>query len=112
MFSSVGTTPGDAIAATASLPEPPDWRVIEFPSSGSLDDLAARDVSRYALWLVLVFGTVVAALAPAARSVARELKLARLRAEFVASVSHELKTPLSLIRMFGTIGRIRGLRST
>jgi signal transduction histidine kinase len=74
--------------------------VVAFPRSGSLDAQVARDVRRYAVWLVLVFGTVVAALALAARSVSRELRLSRLRADFVASVSHELKTPLSLIRMF------------
>jgi signal transduction histidine kinase len=74
--------------------------VVAFPRSESLDALAAREVNRYALWLVLVFGTVVTALVLAARSVNRELTLSRLRAEFVASVSHELKTPLSLIRMF------------
>src|SRR5439155_7452874 len=34
------------------------------------------------------------------RDVQREMGLARLRAQFASSVSHELKTPLTSIRMF------------
>jgi two-component system phosphate regulon sensor histidine kinase PhoR len=34
---------------------------------------------------------------------ARERKLSNLKGDFVANVSHELKTPLSLVRMFGEL---------
>ncbi len=48
--------------------------------------------------LVVVAGMVVILTAAA-----RERRLANLKSEFVANVSHELKTPLSLIRMFAEL---------
>jgi signal transduction histidine kinase len=45
------------------------------------------------------------------RDIQRESALAELRAQFVASVSHELKTPLTAIRMFAETLRLRGASS-
>jgi two-component system phosphate regulon sensor histidine kinase PhoR len=48
--------------------------------------------------LVVISGMIVVVIAAA-----RERKLANLKSDFVANVSHELKTPLSLVRMFGEL---------
>jgi signal transduction histidine kinase len=95
-----GTVPSGAVPATLPLTRTSNWRVSTFPKSGSVETLASREVIRFAALLVLIVGTVVTVMVLAARSVARELALSRTRADFVASVSHELKTPLALIRMF------------
>src|SRR5689334_21911469 len=46
---------------------------------------------------------VIAGVAVILVAAARERKLSSLKGEFVANVSHELKTPLSLVRMFGEL---------
>ncbi len=46
---------------------------------------------------------VIAGLAVVLMAVARERKLSALKSEFVANVSHELKTPLALVRMFSEL---------
>jgi signal transduction histidine kinase len=53
------------------------------------------------LALVLVGGLVLAM-----RAASREVKLSRMKADFVSNVSHELRTPLASIRVFGEFLRL------
>jgi two-component system phosphate regulon sensor histidine kinase PhoR len=77
------------------------WRVQVSPSGS--DELMARVQNRATLELimvvlssaVIVLGVVVILLAAE-----RERRVSAMKSEFVANVSHELKTPLALVRMF------------
>ena len=49
---------------------------------------------------------VIAGLAFAMRTAAREMKLSTMKNDFVSNVSHELRTPISSIRVFGEFMRL------
>ena len=63
--------------------------------------------TRYVTLLAVVLGVVLLGGYLLWRDVQRELRLARLRSQFVSSVSHELKTPLTSIRIFAETLRDR-----
>jgi signal transduction histidine kinase len=76
-----------SLVVDSSLPDP-------------LDEIVEQRGKRHmaltgGLMLLLVIGLVATI-----RGAARERELARLKSEFVSTVSHELKTPLTSIRMF------------
>jgi signal transduction histidine kinase len=60
----------------------------------------------YLLALFLVIGVTFFGAYLLWRDVRRELRLAEMRSQFVSSVSHELKTPLTSIRMFAETLRL------
>jgi signal transduction histidine kinase len=63
--------------------------------------------SFYGAVLALVLGVAILGVFLLWRDMRREARLAALRTQFVASVSHELKTPLTSIRMFAETLRMR-----
>jgi len=63
--------------------------------------------SFYILALFLVIGVTLFGAYLLWRDVRRDLRLAEMRSQFVSSVSHELKTPLTSIRMFAETLRLR-----
>lgn len=72
----------------------------------SAEELAEAVARRRVLEMGLVALSslvVIAGLTVVLVAAARERKLSNLKSDFVANVSHELKTPLSLVRMFGEL---------
>lgn len=73
----------------------------------------AGDARRWQLWTLTLLGlidlTLGAGLYLVYSNVRREMRLSRLKSDFVANVSHELKTPLALVRLFAEtleLGRV------
>jgi two-component system phosphate regulon sensor histidine kinase PhoR len=86
------------------------WRVQLAPRSAALFTEKSR-TQRYSqvMLIPLAFAVIVFGLVVLYMAMVRERRLNRLKSEFIANVSHELKTPLSLIRMFGellSMGRV------
>jgi two-component system, OmpR family, phosphate regulon sensor histidine kinase PhoR len=82
------------------------WRLTLAPRQADalLQASAARVRLRYELFALSAFVLLVG-LFGIGYAVARERTFATLQADFVSNVSHELKTPLSLIRMFSEMLR-------
>jgi signal transduction histidine kinase len=102
--------PTDAVVATAPLEPPPLWQLRVLRSS----ELLERESSRRTILFLGLFGLALVATAAGGaatfRSVARSLELARMKQDFVSNVTHELKTPLTSIRMYAeslSLGRYR-----
>jgi two-component system phosphate regulon sensor histidine kinase PhoR len=80
------------------------WRIQTLPKN--VEELQAQAETERLLGVLLIpVSTLIIAvgLAVVLLTVAAERRTSRLRSDFIANVSHELKTPLSLIRMFGEL---------
>ncbi len=98
-----GSEEGGGQLLGASLP----GLEVVFPSLRSGTEMAALQRTLYGVALLLVVSITFFGAFLVWRDVRRELRLADLRSQFVSSVSHELKTPLTSIRMFAEILQTR-----
>jgi signal transduction histidine kinase len=93
----------DSAGALVTLPageQMPGWRVaLSLKDQDFFEAAAGRETAIY-LWtaILVIIGMAVLTLV-ALRAVRRQMKLARLKNELVATVSHELKTPLASMRL-------------
>jgi signal transduction histidine kinase len=89
----------------------PEWRLALYqPEGTSVRDAVRRQAMLFTSLFALLLVVIVLGLCATYRVVQRESEMARLKSDFVANVSHDLKTPLALIRMFGEtleLGRVR-----
>jgi signal transduction histidine kinase len=89
----------------------PGWRVMVRPHD---PEIISRYVTRqrwvYGATLALLVAGMVLGVVLVLRDLSRERRLSQLRTDFVANITHELKTPLTSIRMFAEtlrMGRIK-----
>jgi signal transduction histidine kinase len=100
---------GNSVTMVRDLsPLLPWWRVGVRPKD---PEIISRYVSRrrwiYGTTLALLVAGMVLGVVLVLRDLSREQRLSQLRTDFVANVTHELKTPLTSIRMFAEILRMR-----
>lgn len=78
----------------------PGWTIRAGFDGDAVDRRARSQFYRGIGVTVAIFAVMLLAIGYIGITAAREMSLSRAKSEFVASVSHELKTPLSLIRGF------------
>jgi len=78
----------------------PGWKVqLYFKDGQAFEKAASRQIVLYTWTGVLVIVLILVAGGFAGRAVGKQAKLNRLKNSFIATVSHELKTPLSSMRV-------------
>lgn len=91
---------GESFASAAVGACFPDWEIELFFAEGDiLDKAASEQIAVYTWTGTLVIGLILASGALAAKSIGRQVRLNRLKNDFIATVTHELKTPLASMRV-------------
>ena len=96
----VRTPKGEPLLSTSVGAYFPGWKLeLYLKDNSSFEEAARRQVAIYIWAGVLVIILILAAGGFAGQAVGRQIKLNRLKNDFIATVSHELKTPLASMRV-------------
>lgn len=79
-----------------------DWKVALYDLDGkSIEQIMGKEKQLYLILFIGIIIVMLIGIVIMIRAVIHESEISRMKSEFVSNVSHELKTPLALIRMFG-----------
>jgi signal transduction histidine kinase/tetratricopeptide (TPR) repeat protein len=81
---------------------PLPWKLlVSQPEIKDLEKAARREIFFYGILLIFIVALMLLGAVLIARDISRESETTRIKTEFVNNISHELKTPLTLIRLYG-----------
>ncbi|HEY7284327.1 MAG TPA: HAMP domain-containing sensor histidine kinase [Vicinamibacterales bacterium] len=88
------------------------WRVRTGFGDQSIPQIVAAREQPQRVMMAILAAVMALGVFLVARALAREVRLAELKSNFVSSVSHDLKTPLALIQLFAETLELGRLKNT
>jgi len=92
----------DVILDLSYRPTPLPWKFfVSHSDMINVETTAQREILIYGVLLIVIVGLMLFGALLIVRDIYRESETTRIKTEFVHNISHELKTPLTLIRLYG-----------
>nr|WP_321409623.1 HAMP domain-containing sensor histidine kinase [uncultured Carboxylicivirga sp.] len=100
IFSTLLNTTPASVTDEISIWLLPDYSIGIQPKGITISDVARKRAYNNILYLALIDVLLIIGAWFFYRNIRREIKLAKIKSDFVSNVSHEIRTPLALISMY------------